>query len=1164
MAKSFSELADEIKRLNEQLQRLGKGGYKSSQLEDILKSMNQDLDSAKSLFDDLNDRVDRVAYSFDGIAGSLKDALKDLKGQLEATKQIQQSYNKLSSIADKLRNHQKNEYNLSVKKLKLLKEQAKQEVEELKRARQQLERKKKSVGLTQKEKEYYKEINQALNLKNSYLNQSVKHLEKEIKLEEKRADILGITQGMFKGIHGLMRKIGVESEAFDKINTSMREAASRGGVFKTAMAGLKATASELKDQFTSIPGSLAVITMSFKYLAGIANEYSGQIFEIQQGLGGTWEQSKGIRDSFKDIAESSEKLLSNQKDLITATIALNQSAGTFNAYGIKALDNFTKLTQVAGLTTDQAAKLQEYGDMYNKTSENIYDNIGKTKKGLLSNKHVLSQVLQVNGQLAAQYKNSPELLSKAVVQANKLGMTLEQAKKASSSLLDFESSIQSELEAELLTGKNINLEQARYLALMGDSAGAAKEMMNQVGGLEEFNRMNVIQQDALAKSMGMTSDELADALVKEKQMQELEKKRAGQSKELQAKVKALRDQGRIAEAEALEKSALEQGDVKLAEQKLGVQKEFEKSMESMKEIFVYSLAPAITSMAKFVTGFIETISNNPIAKTVLKAAGAAFAIGTVIAAVAGIGNIISKAFGGGGIMGMFAKRGSSPAFPLFVSGGGFGGGGGMPGGPGGKGKGNWKNKAMKGVGLGLLAYGAYNMMSGNEGEGAAEATAGGMVMDVGEGTNLYKQTKKPPTSLADDAIKSESWMAKGMNKIKGSWEGVSNAAVKSFEGVKTTVQSSKLASSASNTWNAAKASLTGAKEAITATKAGSSILSNSSKVISGGSKVLGTAGKAIPFLDLALGGVTGGMQGAMSEEEKKASFIRKDMGVVEGVGQGILTGGAERGSMISDMTNWATGGETIEKGGAADEALGVAGSAGRGALAGAAIGSVVPVVGTAVGAAVGGVVGAVAETGKLLLDEDSNLRKGIASAWESTKDWAANAGTAISDFASSSFDTLSNWSSEAASGISDFASSSWDTLKGWGGSLMDMGSGLLSGIGDMASGAWEGIKSIGGGIIDSVSGGISSAGDFISGGVSAVGDFLGFAEGGIVSTPTKAKIGEGGSPEAVVPLDQFYAKMDQVINAINGLSGGTGGGGDVYLDSQKVGRVINMNTRGIQ
>jgi hypothetical protein len=180
-----------------------------------------------------------------------------------------------------------------------------------------------------------------------------------------------------------MQKIGVESEAFDKINSSMREAASRGGVFKTAMAGLKATASELKDQFTSIPGSLAVITMSFKYLAGIANEYSGQIFEIQQGLGGTWEQSKGIRDSFKDIAESSEKLLSNQKDLIAATIALNQSAGTFNAYGTKALDNFTKLTQVAGLTADEAGKLQQYGDMYNKTSENIYDTIGKTKKGLL-------------------------------------------------------------------------------------------------------------------------------------------------------------------------------------------------------------------------------------------------------------------------------------------------------------------------------------------------------------------------------------------------------------------------------------------------------------------------------------------------------------------------------------------------------------------------------------------------------------------------------------------------------------------------------------------------------------------------------------------------------------------------------------------------------------
>jgi len=1046
MAKSFSEITEEIRKLNEQLQRLGKGGYKSSQLEDIFKSMNQDLDSAKTLFDDLNDRVDRIAYSFDNISGSLRDALKDLKGQVEATKQIQQSYSKLTSIADKLRDHQKNEYILSVKKLKILKEQAQQEVNELKRARQVLEQKKKSTGLTEKEKEYYREINQALNLKNSYLNQTVKQLEKEIKLEERRADVLGITQGMFKGIHGLMKKIGVESGAFDRINESMREASARGGVFKTAMAGLKATTTELKESFTSIPGSLTVITQSFKYLWDIAAGYSNQIQEIQQGLGGTWEQSSGIRDNFKEIAESNTKIFSTQKDLIAATLSLNQAAGTFNAYSVDALDNFTKLTQVAGLTADQANKLQQYGDMYNKTSENIYDTIGKTKKGLLNNKQVLTQVLNVNGQLAAQYKNSPDLLAKAVVQANKLGMTLEQSKKAASGLLDFESSISSELEAELLTGKNLNFEQARYLALMGDSAGAAAEMMKQVGGIEEFNKMNVIQQDALAKSMGMTSDELADSLVKQKQLEELDKKRVGQSKELQKQVKALRDQGKMAEADALEKMALEEGDVTLAKQKLSTQKEYEKSMEKMKELFVNSIAPIITSLTEKVTGFITWVSNNPVAKTLIKAAGAAFAIGTVIAAVAGIGNIISKAFGGGGILGMFAKRGSR-LNPMFVQNVGGGGGG----------------------GLGDVA----DMLKG----GRKGGFGGGFKGFTSYAKDMFKGGKAGTVARAR--------MMRGVGDIFSGGTGT-------FVG--------------------------GTDKAVTAASKGTGMLGKAGSVLAKGAKVLGPLGA---LADIGIGAYSGAQAGSMSKEEQKAAGIRQGMGSVAGGTFGALTGGAEKGSMLSEYVG-------IEKGSGVDEAMGVAGSAGRGALAGAAIGSVVPVVGTAIGAAVGAIVGAGAESVKLLSDPDSQFRK-----------------------------TISGWGES----ISEFASSSGETLKGWGSSMGETFSGIFSGIGSMASSAWNGLKSIGGGIMDAASSGLSSVGSAISSGVSTVGDWLGFAEGGIVQSPTKALIGEAGQNEAVVPLDQFYAKLDQLITAVNNISSG---GGDVFLDGQKVGKVINMSARGIQ
>jgi hypothetical protein len=83
---------------------------------------------------------------------------------------------------------------------------------------------------------------------------------------------------------------------------------------------------------------------------------------------------------------------------------------------------------------------------------------------------------------------------------------------AGKSLLDFESSITAELEAELLLGKDINLERARAAALAGDQVTLEQELQKEAGNFSDFTKMNVIQQEALAKAMGMTSDQLADIL----------------------------------------------------------------------------------------------------------------------------------------------------------------------------------------------------------------------------------------------------------------------------------------------------------------------------------------------------------------------------------------------------------------------------------------------------------------------------------------------------------------------------------------------------------------------------------------------------------------------------------------------------------------------------
>ena len=104
----------------------------------------------------------------------------------------------------------------------------------------------------------------------------------------------------------------------------------------------------------------------------------------------------------------------------------------------------------------------------------------------------------------------------AAKRAKELGVSLSDVATISESLLNFESSIEAQMNAQVLLGRSINLDRARQLAFTGDQAGMMDEIVSQVGGEAEFNKLNVIQRKALADSVGLTVEKMS-ALVREEQ-----------------------------------------------------------------------------------------------------------------------------------------------------------------------------------------------------------------------------------------------------------------------------------------------------------------------------------------------------------------------------------------------------------------------------------------------------------------------------------------------------------------------------------------------------------------------------------------------------------------------------------------------------------------------
>lgn len=652
--KTFDDYSKLITDLDNKIKNLGGDGIPN--LQRFLNAMGNDTALAAKQFELMSMEAHDLENVFGAISTTIKNVVADLDRSTKSTTLFKRGLSSVEGIARKLADHKSDESVLTIRQLGNLNKQLGLEIKNLKITQQKaieeqktLQRKISSgrasaaeVRYSEELLNYQKEIGQALFAKNSYLDKIVKHSEKEVQIEKEIQRTIGLTGLAFKGIAGTLQKIGVESQAIEDLNLKIRKTAKEtGNAWKTAGTAISGTFKIIGQSLNDPAIQIAFITKYFKTLYEIGTQFSARTFEIQKTLGLSTASAKAMNEEFYSMQQSTSNIYANYKDLVAANFNLNESLGTSATFSAETLATQAKIMQVTGLTSEESAKIYEYSLLNGQTQEQTFNSMGKANKGVLSNKKVMQEVLKINGQLAAQYKNNPELLGKAVVQVQKLGITLEQAKNMASGLLNFEDSISSELEAELLTGQELNLEKARALALQGKSAEAAAEMLKQTGGLAKFQSMNVLQQDALAKSMGMSTDEMADSLVKAEKLNAL----GGSEKRLlDEKLTALKKAGDFEKASQLEKLVLQEKGVELAALELDTQAQIDKSVSSIKESLKSGIAGPLSFVTDKLAGVLADMAKNPVMKATLGAVGmigaGAGLMAVVGAAMVGIKNVL--------------------------------------------------------------------------------------------------------------------------------------------------------------------------------------------------------------------------------------------------------------------------------------------------------------------------------------------------------------------------------------------------------------------------------------------------------------------------------------------------------------------------------------------
>ena len=275
-----------------------------------------------------------------------------------------------------------------------------------------------------------------------------------------------------------------------------------GGYFNEAF-------SYIRDNFFSIRG----LVSTFKEGETLMKTLSLATEKVATDLGVSTASARQLNNQ---VARLSGEMGALPEKLAENMVALNQSFGTTQRFSNETVRSFNKLVERLGFSTEEAAELVKIsklqGETTNQTLQSYEDEVLalKNQYGIaISSKEIFQEISKVSSATRLTLIGQNKSIGTAVFQAKRLGLELSKIENISSSLLDFESSISKELEAELLIGRDLNLERARQAALQGDFAAVAKEISKEAGSAAEFGKLNIIQQESLAAAVGMTRDELA-------------------------------------------------------------------------------------------------------------------------------------------------------------------------------------------------------------------------------------------------------------------------------------------------------------------------------------------------------------------------------------------------------------------------------------------------------------------------------------------------------------------------------------------------------------------------------------------------------------------------------------------------------------------------------
>ena len=262
-------------------------------------------------------------------------------------------------------------------------------------------------------------------------------------------------------------------------------------------------------------------------VGALLKTFTGMTKVIGDNFGSIGMKNQEFKDGMLEASVSATNLGLGIEDVAASVNSLTSNFGFSLQEAVGMTEAVLDTSKAIGLSTEEGAQLigvlSQVGMMSTETANQFAKQAALLAESAgVAPAAVMKDIANSSEAVAKFTSGSGENIAKAAIMATKLGTNLNTVAAVAEGLLDFQSSLSKEIEAQIVTGKQLNYQKARELALNNDIEGAMAEIVGQLGSQEEFLEMNAIQRKALADSIGVSVDQLAKFVKNEEKAKTLQ------------------------------------------------------------------------------------------------------------------------------------------------------------------------------------------------------------------------------------------------------------------------------------------------------------------------------------------------------------------------------------------------------------------------------------------------------------------------------------------------------------------------------------------------------------------------------------------------------------------------------------------------------------------